>query len=172
MFKDKRKALLTGGIGIYLLCGLNLNCLAGDADVGQPNLRSNINVKAPSISVRVEKQIQENQWESRKYPFIKWKSHPITTAPGMTAQLNTTFTTKKDMFGRGTMKYTLTVSDIPQQLAAFKVQLLDAKGFNLTEFEVAKERFHPIPGTQLLEAAYEHPCKHREYQQARDYLVM
>lgn len=114
----------------------------------------------------------QGDWLSRKYPLIKWNSHPITTIPGSTAQLNTTFTGRKDIFGRRVMRYTLTVSAMPQQNTSLVVQLLDTNGFALTEFEIARERFHPVPGTTLMEAAHEHPCTASAYKKARDYVVM
>ncbi|MBX9877572.1 MAG: hypothetical protein K2Y22_03865 [Candidatus Obscuribacterales bacterium] len=129
---------------------------------------------APVKNIQQSKKCQPKQceWELRKYPIIRWKQHPVTTIQGATVQLSTTFNDKRDMFGRGVLRYTVTASQIPPASGTFIVQLLDANGFKLTEFEIKRDRFHPVPGTALLEAADEHPCTMKEYKQAADYVVM
>ncbi|MBX9689895.1 MAG: hypothetical protein K2X27_24505 [Candidatus Obscuribacterales bacterium] len=112
----------------------------------------------------------QNQWEYYKYPLIRWNFHPVTTMPGVRAQLSTTFDPKEDELGRGTLKYTLQISEAPPS-QGLGVQLLDANGFKLTEFDIEKDKFHPIPGSNMFEAADQTNCKKLEYKNARDYLI-
>ncbi len=123
------------------------------------------------ISRKPKKRNRNFQWDYRKYPIIRWKAHPVTIMPGASAQMNTSFDTKEDMFGRGLLKYSMRISEFPPNCEAVGIQLLDANGFKLIEFDIARNQFHPVPGSSVLEASDEQPCKKKEYWQARDYLV-
>jgi hypothetical protein len=99
-----------------------------------------------------ETQRSEVAWESYRYPVIKWKVHPITTIPGGIAQLSTTID-PTGKFGGPVMRFQLKLFKIERVPRMTTVELLDVNGFKLIEFHIAGGQFHPIPGTEVVEAS-------------------
>lgn len=127
-------------------------------------------LKAP-IQTRQSKKSKQYQWESYKFPIIKWKQHPITTVSDGIAQLTTTFDPSGGPLRNGVIKFNLTLSKFDALPNTVTVQMLDTNGFKLNEFTVYKDTFHPVPGTALVEASDENQCSRETYRKIRDYLV-
>lgn len=112
-------------------------------------------------------------WDSYSWPVIVWKPHPVTTITDGVAVLETKFDGDLTKNFGGKAKYKLRLFKVDKTKLPYfiRVQLLDASGFKLVEFQVSRDSFHPIPGTSLLEAVDEFHCPSKEYSEARDYLV-
>jgi hypothetical protein len=111
----------------------------------------------------------ESQFETYEYPIIKWRPKPIADVPGAFAQLWTTYIGSSGTYG--TMKYRLTLLKAPSPVPALEVQILDRNGFKVTGFTAAGTFFEPIPGTSLVEARDQRPCREEDYKAACDYTV-
>lgn len=165
---DQLRRLLASSL--VLCAGLLPAASVADEELAaQPVLRDSL-VSAARKSGRSKDKIV--QWESKKYPLIRWKAHPVTVVPGATGQLTTSFDPKEDVLRRGTLKYSMKMSELPAGMPGIAVQLLDVNGFKLTEFEILRDQFHPVSSnTSSIEAAGDTPCKKADYQQARDYVI-
>lgn len=157
---------------ILIACS-SLSCplasIANEEVAAQPVLRDSMASPARRAGRSKDKPVQ---WESKKGPLIFWKTHPITVLSGGTGKLTTSFDQKEDVLRRGTLKYSIRLSELPAAMPGVAVQLLDVNGFKLTEFEILRDQFHPVAaGSSSLEAAGDTPCKKSDYQQARDYVI-
>jgi hypothetical protein len=113
------------------------------------------------------------------YPTIKWRAKPLADPPGAIGQLWTTYEPAEQEPGQqpgksagpppGKMKYRLTVFKAPGK-AQCVVELLDDKGFKLSQFDVSD--FHQVPGTSdIMEARDSYPCTEEEYKRVGDYAI-
>lgn len=143
--------------------------IANDDVAAQAHLRDSLSSPSRRAGRSKDKVVQ---WESKKYPLIRWKLHPVTVVPSATGQLTTSFDAKEDVLRRGTLKYSIKLSELPSGMPGIAVQLLDVNGFKLTEFEILRDQFHPVSAnTPFIEAAGDTPCKKADYRQARDYVI-
>lgn len=108
------------------------------------------------------------QFEKYDYPTIKWRAKPLAGADDAIAQLSTTYDRSTTAGQQGAVKYRLTLFKVNSD-AAREVQLLDANGFKLFQFNASD--FHQIPGSQLMEARDSFSCDEEQYRQARDYSI-
>lgn len=93
------------------------------------------------------KPVVPGPFESYEYPIVKWKPRYVSSMGETIAQLITSFE-------YGHMKYRVVLKlpkhyDYPPSL---HFQFLDKNGFNIYGFNVYGNEFHPISGTELLEA--------------------
>lgn len=108
-------------------------------------------------------------YETYDYPTIKWRPKPLSDVPGGIAQLWTTYEWADEKHQSGTMNYRLTVFK-GRDKNSIEVQLLDDKGFKITQFNASD--FHQIPGsTDLMEARDSHECTEERYKRVGDYSV-
>jgi len=111
----------------------------------------------------------DSAYETYEYPTIKWRPKPLSDAPGGIAQLWTTYEWQDDKHQAGTMNYRLTVFK-GHDKGQIEVQLLDDKGFKITQFNASD--FHQIPGSSdLMEARDSHPCTEEQYKRVGDYSI-
>lgn len=122
----------------------------------------------PAVATKAGGKKDENSpYEEYEYPKIKWRAKPLPGAEGAIAQLSTTYERAANG-GQGAAKYRLTLFKAGGK-GSHEVQLLDANGFKLLEFNAAD--FHEIPGSDLMEARDSFACDEDQYRQARDYSV-
>jgi hypothetical protein len=107
-------------------------------------------------------------FEKYEYPLIKWKAKPLGDSAEAVAQLQTTFEPAGADSQKGEVKYRLTLFKTANH-GARAVQLLDANGFKLLQFNASD--FHAVPNSELMEARDSFDCEQAQYLQARDYTV-
>jgi hypothetical protein len=111
----------------------------------------------------------DNQIETNEYPILKWRAKALPDASGSIVRLWTKFEEGPNKDTPGSLKYKLTLfKAIRKDLR--EVQLLDAQGFKLMQFNAAD--FHDIPGApDIVEARDTIPCPEADYKKVRDYSV-
>jgi hypothetical protein len=132
------------------------------AKPSKPAARSSNAHKPPSLRATVA--TSRYQWDRKNNTLIEWKAHPVTTIPSGEAKLSTDYQ-------EGSLKYKLTLSKVQKMPYWLYLQLLDANGFQLTEVSIFGSDFHPVPGTELLEATGTSLLNETDYRRAADYLV-
>jgi hypothetical protein len=111
----------------------------------------------------------DNQIETNEYPTLKWRAKPLPDAPGSIVRLWTKFEAGPSKDTPGALKYKLTLFKAIRKDSR-EVQLLDAQGFKLMQFNAAD--FHDIPGApDIVEARDAVPCSEADYKNVRDYSV-
>ncbi|MBX9772671.1 MAG: hypothetical protein K2X29_14935, partial [Candidatus Obscuribacterales bacterium] len=107
------------------------------------------------------------QFESYKYPFIKWRAKPLPK--GGFVQLDTTFDDHN-------ARFIATLFKVPKIPRSITIEFLDANGFDLFAVQISKDRFQQVPGTELFQAKGLMMegwlgIDERKYQRAREYTV-
>ncbi len=169
VFDQLRNLLAPSLVICSVILSSSLSSMAREEVAAQPVLRDSLASPTPQKRGRSNDKLV--QWESKKYPLIFWKAHPVTVVPGALGQLTTSFDPKEDVLRRGTLKYSIKLTELPAALPGIAVQLLDANGFKLSEFEILRDQFHPVSGSTIIEAAGDTPCNKSDYQHARDYVI-
>lgn len=148
--------------------GGTISWLNKGASVVAPTSTASVGTTKPAVNkVAAATDASQGQFEKYAYPVIKWKVKPLSGTGNPVAQLHTTF--EPGAPGeKGTVKYKLTLFHAPGN-GSRKVQLMDANGFKLVEFDAGN--FMEIPNSELIESNESFPCDENEYRQARDYSV-
>jgi hypothetical protein len=158
-----------------------LFCLASGLLIGvwfAPTLRSSEAfrlVNALTHKLPITKTIvsadNSSPFESYDYPTIKWRAKPLAQPEGAIAQLYTTYewNDKSHQPGTGRMNYRFTVFKAGDR-KQFEVQMLDDKGFKISQFDISD--FRPVPGApDIMDARDSHEFSEDEYKKFGDYAV-
>ncbi len=108
-------------------------------------------------------------FEMYDYPTIKWRPRPFADPDGAIAQLWTRYEWNDNTHSSGKMNYRLTVFKAPGKTQC-TVQLLDDKGFKITQFDATD--FHQVPGApDIMEARDSFAVTEDQYKKVGDYAV-
>jgi hypothetical protein len=127
-----------------------------------------IAAKVPVLSAD-SKPDPDSPFESYEYPTIKWRAKSLSDADGAIGRLWTTYEPNGSPEKPGLMKYKLTLFKATNK-SMREVQLLDAQGFKLLQFQAGD--FHDIPGAaDVIEARDGVACQEDVYKKAQDYSI-